>query len=146
MHERKISHVWRFQMCIRDSDHSITTYLDDLYEAIIVRDIMLRHNIREQTALRNVLAFLLDNICLLYTSVQVGFGKSASMLFRNSENSRTARLLTSFIRSPLCCCQHHLVGFPYSRRRPSGIREAAARPRCVRCLRGLRRRTRSRGR
>ena len=43
-------------------DHSITTYLDDLYEAIIVRDIMLRHNIREQTALRNVLAFLLDNI------------------------------------------------------------------------------------
>ena len=40
----------------------ITTYLDDLYEAIIVRDIMLRHNIREQTALRNVLAFLLDNI------------------------------------------------------------------------------------
>ena len=43
-------------------DHSITTYLGDLYEAIIVRDIMLRHNIREQTALRNVLAFLLDNI------------------------------------------------------------------------------------
>lgn len=43
-------------------DHSITTYLDDLYEAIIVRDIMLRHSIREQTALRNVLAFLLDNI------------------------------------------------------------------------------------
>ena len=43
-------------------DHSITTYLDDLYEAIIVRDIMLRHNIREQTVLRNVLAFLLDNI------------------------------------------------------------------------------------
>ena len=33
------------------------------------------------------------------------------MLFRNSENSRTARLLTSFIRPPLCCCQHHLVGF-----------------------------------
>ena len=43
-------------------DHSIATYLDDLYEAIVVRDVMLRHNIREQTALRNVLAFLLDNI------------------------------------------------------------------------------------
>ena len=36
--------------------------LDDLYEAIVVRDVMLRHGIREQTALRNVLAFLLDNI------------------------------------------------------------------------------------
>ena len=43
-------------------DHSITTYLDDLYEASVVRDIMLRHNIREQAALRNILAFLLDNI------------------------------------------------------------------------------------
>ena len=43
-------------------EHSIATYLDDLYEAIVVRDVMLRHGIREQTALRNVLAFLLDNI------------------------------------------------------------------------------------
>ena len=48
-------------------------------------------------------------IVISYAVVQVGFGKSASMLFRNSENSRTARLLTSFIRPPLCCCQHHLV-------------------------------------
>ena len=43
-------------------EHSIMTYLNDLYEAIVVRDIMLRHNVREQTALRNILAFLLDNV------------------------------------------------------------------------------------
>lgn len=49
------------RFCLPD-DHSITTYLDDLYEAIVVRDVMLRHSIREQTALRNILAFLLDNV------------------------------------------------------------------------------------
>jgi uncharacterized protein len=43
-------------------ENSIATYLGDLYDAIVVRDIMLRHNIKEQTVLRNVLEFLLDNI------------------------------------------------------------------------------------
>ena len=36
-------------------------------------------------------------IVISYAVVQVGFGKLISMRSRNSENSRTARLLTSFI-------------------------------------------------
>lgn len=50
------------QRCLLPDDHSITTYLRDVYEAIVIKDIITRHNIREIAVLRKVLAFLLDNI------------------------------------------------------------------------------------
>lgn len=50
------------QRCLLKDEHSITTYLHDIYEAIVVRDVVNRHNIKDIAALKNVLAFLLDNI------------------------------------------------------------------------------------
>lgn len=49
----------RFQL---QDDHSITTYLFDIYEAVLIRNIINRHNIKDIAVLRNVLNFLLDNI------------------------------------------------------------------------------------
>lgn len=49
------------QRCLLPDEHSVTTYLSDIYESILVRDIENRHSIRDTTILRNVLAFLLDN-------------------------------------------------------------------------------------
>ncbi len=50
------------QRCMLMDDHSITTYLSDIYESIIVHDIENRHHIKDSSMLREVLAFLLDNI------------------------------------------------------------------------------------
>lgn len=50
------------QRCLLQDEHSITTYLNDIYEAIIVRDIVNRHAVKEIAVLKNVLNFLLDNI------------------------------------------------------------------------------------
>lgn len=48
-------------MSLQDA-HSIETYLNDIYDAIVIRDIVSRHGIRDASVLKNVLAFLLDNI------------------------------------------------------------------------------------
>lgn len=50
------------QRCLLQDAHSIETYLNDIYDAIVIRDIVSRHGIRDASVLKNVLAFLLDNI------------------------------------------------------------------------------------
>lgn len=50
------------QRCLLQDKHSIETYLSDIYDAIVIRDIINRHSVRDTSVLRNILAFLLDNI------------------------------------------------------------------------------------
>lgn len=42
--------------------HSTEMYLSDLYEAVIIRDIVARHEIREVPLLKRLLSYLLDNV------------------------------------------------------------------------------------
>lgn len=50
------------QRCILPDEHSVTTYLLDIYEAVIIRDIINRHSIKDIAVLKNVLSFMLDNV------------------------------------------------------------------------------------
>lgn len=50
------------QRCLLPDEHSITTYLMDLYDAVFIRDIVNRHKIKDIGLLKNVLAFMLDNV------------------------------------------------------------------------------------
>ena len=42
--------------------HSIRTYLEDVYDSVVMKDILSRHAIRNENLLRKLLEFLLDNI------------------------------------------------------------------------------------
>lgn len=42
--------------------HSIRTYLEDVYNSVVMKDILSRHAIRNENLLRKLLEFLLDNI------------------------------------------------------------------------------------
>lgn len=44
------------------NEHSVKTYLEDVYDSIVVKDILFRHDIRNETLLRRLLVFLLDNV------------------------------------------------------------------------------------
>ncbi len=46
---------------LRDTS-AIETYLRDIYEAIVVRDIVERHNVRDISVMKRCLEFLMDNI------------------------------------------------------------------------------------
>lgn len=50
------------QRCLLNDEHSIVTYLSDIYDAIVVRDIVNRHNIKDSAVMKGVLAFLLNNV------------------------------------------------------------------------------------
>lgn len=50
------------QRCLLKDEHSIETYLRDIYDAIVVRDIENRHSIKDNAVMKKILAFLLDNI------------------------------------------------------------------------------------
>lgn len=43
-------------------DHSVRTYLEDVYDSIIVKDILFKYAIRNENLLRRLLEFLLDNV------------------------------------------------------------------------------------
>ena len=43
-------------------DHSVRTYLDDLYESIVVKDVLQKYPIKNENLLRRLLEFLLDNV------------------------------------------------------------------------------------
>ena len=40
------------------NEHSVKTYLEDVYDSIVVKDILFRHDIRNETLLRRLLVFL----------------------------------------------------------------------------------------
>ena len=42
--------------------HSVRTYLEDVYDSVVMKDILSRHAIRNENLLRKLLEFLLDNI------------------------------------------------------------------------------------
>lgn len=50
------------QRCYFDDEQAIIIFLKDLYEAIILKDIISRHHIKDVTLLRKVVSFMLDNI------------------------------------------------------------------------------------
>lgn len=50
------------QRCQLNDEQSITTYLHDIYEAIVIKDMVSRHNVKEISTLKRVLEYLLDNI------------------------------------------------------------------------------------
>lgn len=41
---------------------SVETYLRDLFEAVVLRDVLSRHKVRDAVSLQRILAFVLDNI------------------------------------------------------------------------------------
>lgn len=43
-------------------EHSIRTYLEDVYDSVVMKDILSRYSIRNENLLRKLLEFLLDNI------------------------------------------------------------------------------------
>ncbi|HJA12493.1 MAG TPA: ATP-binding protein [Candidatus Mediterraneibacter merdipullorum] len=43
-------------------EHSVRTYLEDVYDSVVMKDILSRHAIRNENLLRKLLEFLLDNI------------------------------------------------------------------------------------
>ena len=50
------------QRFVLQEEEAIETYLRDIYEAIVIRDIVQRHGVRDITVLKQVLEFMLDNI------------------------------------------------------------------------------------
>lgn len=50
------------QRCLLSDEHSVTTYLLDVYEAVIIRDIVNRHSVKDIGILKGILAFMLDNV------------------------------------------------------------------------------------
>lgn len=48
--------------CLLPDEHSVMTYLLDLYDAVMIRDIVNRHKVKEMAVLKNVLEFMLDNV------------------------------------------------------------------------------------
>lgn len=50
------------QRCYFNDEQAIIIFLKDLYEAIIFKDIISRHHIRDITLLRKIVSFMLDNI------------------------------------------------------------------------------------
>lgn len=43
-------------------EHSVRTYLEDVYDSVVMKDILSRYAIRNESLLRKLLEFLLDNI------------------------------------------------------------------------------------
>ena len=43
-------------------EHSVRTYLEDVYDSVVMKDILSRYAIRNENLLRRLLEFLLDNI------------------------------------------------------------------------------------
>lgn len=50
------------QCCLLSDIHSKETYLHDLYEAIVLKDIIQRHRMKDIAVLKKVLEYLMDNI------------------------------------------------------------------------------------
>ena len=50
------------QCCLLSDVHSKETYLHDLYEAIVLKDIIQRHHVKDIAMLKNVLEYLMDHV------------------------------------------------------------------------------------
>ncbi|MDE7314012.1 MAG: ATP-binding protein [Eubacterium sp.] len=50
------------QCCLLGDIHSKETYLHDLYEAIVLKDIVQRHHVKDIAMLKNILEYLMDNV------------------------------------------------------------------------------------
>ena len=49
-------------------EHSVRTYLEDVYDSVVMKDILSRYAIRNENLLRKLLEFLLDNIGDLFSA------------------------------------------------------------------------------
>lgn len=67
------------QRLMLPNDHSIRTYLEDVYESIVIKDIIYRNKINNIDFLRKLLEFLLDNI---------GNTFSANSIYRTLKNEK----------------------------------------------------------
>ncbi len=43
-------------------EHSVRTYLEDVYDSVVMKDILSRYAIKNENLLRKLLEFLLDNM------------------------------------------------------------------------------------
>lgn len=50
------------QCCLLNDTHSKETYLHDLYESIVLKDIVQRHSVKDIAMLKNILEYLMDNV------------------------------------------------------------------------------------
>jgi len=49
------------QFALNDN-HSVSTYIEDVFEAIVIKDVIARNKIKDIDLLRRLLSFLLDNV------------------------------------------------------------------------------------
>lgn len=86
--------------CLLPDEHSVMTYLLDLYDAVMIRDIVNRHKVKEMAVLKNVLEFMLDNVGNPF-SVRKIAGKLFLRELRSHRQHYSITLITSKRR--LCC-------------------------------------------
>lgn len=89
------------QRCYFQDDSSINTFLKDLYETIIIKDIMNRHKIKDVALLRKIISFILDNIANPFSSRSIvktlesqGTKISISTLLNYIEYSKEAFIIS----------------------------------------------------
>lgn len=76
---------------IRDSQQ-VMTYINDVYNTVLLKDIILRHHVRNVPFLRNLCQFVADNTGKLFSATAV------SKYMRNNQSSVTTDLVLKYLQ------------------------------------------------
>ncbi len=66
-------------------EHSVRTYLEDVYDSVVMKDILSRYAIKNENLLRKLLEFLLDNIGNLFSARSISRTLKAAGFFTTVE-------------------------------------------------------------
>ena len=72
-------------------EHSVRTYLEDVYDSVVMKDILSRYAIRNENLLRKLLEFLLDNIGNPFSA------RSISRALMSAGQSTTVETILNYI-------------------------------------------------